>query len=352
MAAHREDAKRAVWSCDQVDSVDPPEIEAAYFDPDLKAWVLSRHADVLAAFHNASLLPGRRELDDATLEAEEVARLKMRDEVREALSPGRVRAWRAELRAHAETLSERLPVNEPVDLIDAYARPLCLRFAARVTGIAEADAAQLEEHAKIVSGATADPDDLTLREAAKRANEDLRSNFSAGPESLRDSGFVGLSQTLMGMAGAAWYALARTPEQWQVLRDAADGVDQAMEELLRYAGVLRILTRTASDDVELNGVSIRGGDRVYLRIFAANHDPARFGDPETLNCARRDTGHFAFGAGGHACVAANLIRTSAVAMTLPLLARFASVQLARPVEWRGGATMRMPASLWVSLGRG
>ena len=105
MAAHREDAKRAVWSCDQLDCVDPPEVEAAYFDSDLGAWVLSRHADVLAAFHNPSLLPGRRELADARLEAEEEARLKMRDEVRTELSPGRTRAWREELRVHAETLS-------------------------------------------------------------------------------------------------------------------------------------------------------------------------------------------------------------------------------------------------------
>lgn len=122
-----------------------------------------------------------------------------------------------------------------------------------------------------------------------------------------------------------------------------------MEELLRYAGVARILSRTATEDIDLNGIPIRKGDRIFLRIFAANHDPARFAEPKKLDCARRDAGHFAFGAGGHACVAANLVRTAAITMTLPLLTRFTSAQLARQVEWHGGSTMRSPVSLWVVL---
>jgi hypothetical protein len=35
----------------------PAETEAAYFDHLLNAWVLSKHADILAAFHASSLAP-------------------------------------------------------------------------------------------------------------------------------------------------------------------------------------------------------------------------------------------------------------------------------------------------------
>ena len=351
MTAHREDPLRPAWTRDQVDSLDPPEIEAAYFDSNLEAWVLSRHADLAAAFHTPSLIPGRRDLANVSLAAEEEARLKMRDEIRAALSPVQVRAWRERLRVDADALCEQLPVSEPVDLIGAYARPLCLRFAALVTNIPQDDAQELEDLAKIVSAATADPANTELRAQAKEATEILRSHFDVGPESLRDSGFVALSQTLCGIAGAACYALVRSPDQWTFLRCSPQSAEQAMEELLRYAGVLRVLSRTATQDIELNGVSIRKGDRVLLRVFAANHDPARFADPKRLDCARRDAGHFAFGAGGHACVAASLIRTAAITMTLPLLARFASVHFARPVEWQGGSTMRSPAALWCVLSR-
>ena len=349
MTAKQEDLLKPTWTRDQVDSLDPQEVEAAYFDSDLQAWVLSRHADLLAAFHAPSLVRGRRELENVSRESEEGALVKVREEVRGALSPVNVRAWREKLRVHADNLCRQLPVTKPVDLIADYARPLCRHLAAMVTGIAQSDADDLEELAKIVSAATADPENSTLQSAAKQANEALRSHFSTGPELLRDPGFVGMSQTLLGIVGASWYALAQCPHQWRLLRGSPESVDQAMEELLRYAGIVRILTRTATQDINLNGISIRKGERIILRVFAANRDPERFIEPNKLDCTRRDTGHFSLGAGAHACVAANLIRTAAIAMTLPLLARFVSIELARPVEWHGGSAMRSPASLPVVL---
>lgn len=349
MAAQRDVLSIPAWTRDALDSVDPPEIDPPYFDSDLQAWVFSRHADLLAAFHSPALIAGRRDLATVSFEAEEAARLKMREETREALCPARVRMWREELNANAGRLCQRLPSGDAVDLIAAYARPLCLSFAAMVTGISQGNAVDLEDLAETASAATADPENATLRESAKAANKTLRQYFHSGPEPLRDSGFVGLSQTLLRIVSGAWYALIQSPDQWALLRRLPESIDQAMEELLRFAGVIRILLRTAVEDVEINGARIRKGDQIILRIFAANHDGDRFSEPDRLDCTRREPGHFTFGAGGHACVAANLIRTAANVMTLPLVSRFASVHLARPVEWRGGSIIRDPAALWVTL---
>jgi hypothetical protein len=38
---------------------------------------------------------------------------------------------------------------------------------------------------------------------------------------------------------------------------------------------------------------------------------------------------------------------AAVSITAPLLQRFASANLARPIEWQGGSGFRSPRSLWV-----
>ena len=311
--------------------------------------MLSRHADLLAAFHSPALIAGRRDLATVSFESEEAARLKMREETRDVLCPAHVRAWRGELAVNAERLCEQLPVGDPVDLIAAYGRPLCLLFAARVTRITYEAAVNLEELAQNASAATAAPEDGALRESAKAASQTLRQYFPSGPEPLRDSGFVGLSQTLLRIVSSVWYALIQSPEQWSLLRRSPESIDQAMEELLRYAGAIRILLRTAIEDVDLNGAAIRKGDQIILRIFAGNHDPQRFSEPQRLDCARRDPGHFTLGSGGHACVAANLIRTAAIAMSEPLLTRFASVALSRPVEWRGGSILRNPAALWVAI---
>jgi cytochrome P450 len=139
------------------------------------------------------------------------------------------------------------------------------------------------------------------------------------------------------------------PQEWSLLHQQPELTEQAVEELLRYAGLARTLFRTATADLDLNGFSIRKGERVVLRIIAANRDPERFTEPHRVDVTRRDGGHFTLGAGPHACVAAGLIRMVAATMTHPLVQRFASATLALPVRWQGGSGFRSPSSLWVCL---
>jgi hypothetical protein len=335
-------------------------MEAAYFDEALKAWVLSRHADILAAFHASSLSPASHannqgsqpssESDQFERTRFESDRLRMRADAMEALSPAQLRVWREHLTPAAYALASSLPIEEPVDLMDAYARPLCLSLAAMVTGISRSDAECLCERAQGISAAAAEPYDPALRRSAKSASTELRNHFHSGAEALRESGFVALSQTMPCILGNAWFALMQFPQQWSLLHRQPELVEQAIEELLRYAGLVRILSRTATADIDLNGASIRRGERIILRIVAANRDPERFSHPNQVYVARRDAGHLTLGAGSHACVAANLIRMAAVAITRPLVQRFASANPARrPVDWQGGSGFRSPKSLWVCL---
>src|SRR5258708_15826017 len=147
------------------------------------------------------------------------------------------------------------------------------------------------------------------------------------------------------LLGNAWFALMQHPQEWSVLHQQPELMEQAMEELLRYAGLTRILSRVATSDIELNGAFIRRGERIILRIIAANRDPERFSHPNQVDVTRRDAGHLTLGAGAHACVAASLIRMAAIAITHPLMQRFASVNPARPVDWQGGSVFRFPKSL-------
>ena len=334
-------------------------MEAPYFDHALKAWVLSRHADILAALHSSSFSPANHASNDGSqpsgeyAECErdqcEPARLKMRAEAMASLSPAQLRAWREQLAPAARALAASLPIGEPVDLMGAYARPLCLSLAAMVTGISRSDAEHLCERARGISAAAAEPYDLTLRRSARCASAELQNYFPPGPEPLRESGFVAISQTMPCILGNAWFALMRYPQEWSLLHREPELVEQAVEELLRYAGLVRILSRTATMDIDLNGALIRSGERIILRIVAANRDPERFSHPNQVDLARRDAGHLTLGAGPHACVAANLIRMAAIAITRPLVQRFASANLSRPIDWQGGSGFRSPRSLAVHL---
>jgi len=349
MHAKRENPAVPAWPDDELDSPFPPEIEPAYFDEDLRAWVLSRHADVLAAFRAPSLCPASSKSTKAPDPVEEEQRLEMREKTLNALSPTQLRAWREELIPEARRVVERLPAEVPVDLVDQCARPFCLVLAAIVTGTSRDDAEAWYETAQPLSAAAAEPYDRTLRDRAKAADATLQGRFHSEYETLRTAGFVALAHTMQGILANAWFALMQHPEEWARLHQRPELMEQGVEELLRYAGLARIVARAATEDIDLNGVSIREGERIILRVIAANHDPDRFPDANQLNVTRPGGGHLTLGAGSHSCVAANLIRMATVAITQPLVQRFAAATPARAVEWQGGSGFRYPKSLWASM---
>ena len=259
----------------------------------------------------------------------------MRTETQEALSQKQLRAWRQRLVPEVYKLVDSLPNQQPLDLLGEYARPLCLSLAAMVTGIHLHDAESLQNAAQQVSAAAAEPYDSALRSSAKSANAVLRGCFHSGPEALRDSGFVALSQTLPCILGNAWLALVHHPKEWRLVHQEPELTEQAIEELLRYAGPVRILFRRATADVDLNGSLIRKGERIILRIVAGNRDSERFSHPNQVDVRRGGAGHLTLGAGPHSCVGASLIRMAAVTITHPLLKRFARASLSQ--LWIGRA---------------
>jgi len=351
MQAQREDISVPAWGNDRLDAPSSPEIEDACFDHSLDAWVFSRHADVLAAFRSPSLVPaGPNSKHTSDLEPyNESKRVAMRAETLEALSPAQLRIWREQLDSEVFTLLEALSIAQPVDLMRDVARPLCLSLAAMVIDIPMQQAETLRTTAQPVSASAADPYNSTLRTRAKAANVELRHCLHSGPETLRDGGFVALAHTMPALLGNAWYALLQHPQQWRLLHDQPELTGQAIEELLRHAGLSRILFRRATEDVTLNNAHIRKGDRIVLRIFAANHDPGRFTHPGEVDITRRDAGQLTLGTGKHSCAGASLLRMAAIAITQPLVQRFASATLAQPVDWQGSAGFRSPTSLWANL---
>ncbi|WP_263381761.1 cytochrome P450 [Granulicella arctica] len=349
MHARREQVSCPAWTSDQLDSTTPPEIEPAYFDDSLHAWVFSRHEDVLAAFRASSLVPAGPHAKVHAPPPDESALHNTRSETQESLSSTQLSLWRDQFSPLIQRVVDTLPEDRIVDLLEDYARPICLSLAAAITGIAPEVAPHLRSIAQPISASAADPHDPVLRTASKPATLTLRAFFHSGPEALRDSGFVALAHTMPSLMANLWYALLQHPHEWTRLHQSIDTAEQAIEELLRYAGLPRTLFRQASEDLHLAGCAIRKDDRIILRIIAANHDPQRFPHPDHVNLTRRAAGHLTLGAGPHACIAANLIRQVATSLTAPLLKRFATGTLAEEVRWQGGSGFRFPVALRVHL---
>ena len=324
-------------------------VEAPRFDEANGAWVLSRNSDILAACRTSCLALAGFDSTKVVKAPDEQAHRAMRAETLEALAPQQLRQWRDRLAEEAEALVEALPRERPVDLVGEYAQPLCLFLAAMATSVPMEEAERFARLAREVSEASAEPGDSALKMRAKAANVELRSNFSKGPEALRDSGFVALSQTLPCLLSKTWLALIEHSSQWQMLHADPALVEQTIEELLRFAGLVRVLYRVATADFDLNGLRIRQGARIILRISEGNRDGACFANPNQLDVTRRNPGHLSLGAGHHACVGANLIRMTMKQLTLPLVTRFETAEVTQSVEWQGGSRFLSPRSLWVSL---
>jgi len=357
MSASGEELSQPAWSSDHPASTSQMEIQPPYFDEKLGAWVLSRHADLMAAFRAPELILAGANPKKKTVMPDEDSRLHMRTEAQKVLSTGQLREWGKQLGAVASDLAASLPASpnisdlrgRPVDLFGEFAKPLCLTLAVMVTGADPTDAARLEKIARHISEAAADPYDPAVRSRSAEATPKLKGCFHAASEALRDPGFVALSNTLPCLLANVWYALVRNPQEWGRLHQHLNLTERAVEELLRYAGLTRLLFRRAVADVELNGTQIRKGDHLILRIIAANRDPERFPHPDHVDIGRRETGQLSLGAGLHSCVGANLIRMAAITLTRPLVERFASALLTEPVEWHGGAVFRSPVALRVLL---
>jgi len=338
-----------IWDTDHLASTEVPQAGEPYFDTKLSAWVLSRYSDVAAALSSPNLAAVGLKRDRKHTDEDEIARLKVRAETQAAISTEKLRLWEKETQRAANARVLVLTTDRPVDLLEEYAAPVCLILAALATNPDPYDAQRLSKLAEVVSDSAAEPFDVERKAKAKIANAELRPCFHSGPETLRDSGFVALSHTIVRLLGNMWFSLLQHPQQWSLLHREPSLVPRAVEELLRYAGFPRVLFRRAQVDTTLGNTQISAGDYLVLRIIAANRDPLRFADPNELDVTRRDVTQLMLGAGMHACVGAPLIRLAAVATTLSLVERFESVELAKTVEWRGGSGFVFPYSLRVHL---
>jgi cytochrome P450 len=350
MPVSTEEPAHAAWDQDRPDSTLPPFPQPPFFDHALDAWVLTRYSDITEALRQPSLLPAsltKRNRPPASITTEEHQHL--RDDARGELSPARMRVWKRQLTHEAQTCANALSHFHPVDLLADYARPVCLSFAASVTGIDDSMASSLCEKSRRISAFAADPYNSALKAPAKSAAHDLKPVFPPGPESMRDAGFVALSQTLPALLGNIWFALVQHPREWQRLHQNPHLVPRAIEELIRYAGFTRGITRYANVDLTIGEAFISKGQHVLLRIQPAHHDPEYFRDPSRLEITRRAARHLSFGAGGHACVGAGLLRMACSAITRPLLSNFASANLAASVSYQGGAVFVSPEKLSVNL---
>lgn len=313
-----------------MDPLCPAPPQPPSFDSTLRALVLSRHADVIAALHE----PALRQESAPGKDSEKPP--NVRAHLLDALSPAKLKQWQRAMDRSACEIIATLPANCRVDLLGDVIRPWTLDLAILTLRDGPAHRRRLQRLAHGRSAAKS-------RLRSKLANLEFKLFFRG--RLIDKSVFIGVSETLPAFLANAWVALLRDPGEFARLRSHPELIPPAIEEFLRYSGLVHSLVRVASADTSLAGVQIAAGDKVILKLASANHDPEQFPDPDRLDIARCPAGHLALGHGEHSCVGALLLRAASTALTRALITRFAGAQIEGEIEWRWGGTLVSPASL-------
>lgn len=296
--------------------------------------------------------------------------------VRKVLSAGFRADALSRLRPEIERIADELLDGqegvETFDFVQAVARPLPVRVISRVLGIDGPDNAEVmawSDGLAAFIGAPLPTQDLARRAHAsllamtryfeellphkrRMPGDDLVSRLVQAEASGEIEGSAELlsqcamllfagHETTRNLLGNGLQALLSHPAQWQCLQSEPALLPAAVRELLRYDSPVQYTGRRVTTDLVLHGQLLRRGDLVVPLIGAANRDPARYPDPDTLNVARENGGSLSFGSGPHVCIGAALTRMEAEIVLRGLLRRWPALRLADVrTRWSGNPVYR------------
>ncbi|MFI9007601.1 cytochrome P450 [Actinosynnema sp. NPDC053489] len=338
--------------------------------PQLDAYLLTRHADIVAALKDRRLSPANmtqgldaftRDQQDELLPLRESIHLWMghtveADHVRfqqllkRYFTPATVNGLRPRIRELTTELLDAAADRGGMDVVTDLAYPLPANVIAEMLGMPTSEREQLQTWSRDLLAIFQLADFERLRQAQRSVLEmedyvrglvrqrrtdprdDLISMFvDAEREGLVTEHEIVANCVLLLFAGHETTAglianglalLLQHPDELTRLRTDPDLTPAAVEEVLRCDGPASSIVRESTAPVEVGGLELPAGTRVYLAIAAGNRDPEVFPDPDRFDITRRPNRHTAFGLGAFYCLGAALARTETDECFRALLPRF------------------------------
>ena len=265
------------------------------------------------------------------------------------LSPAAVKRWEPFVEDLVRAcLDERIEQGR-IDFVDDLANivPAVLTLAMLGIPLAKWTIYNEPAHASVYTPPDS-PDAARVRELYLAMGVDLYTNLTEIREKPRpgiidalaklridgepppDIELLGMVNLLIGGGFDTTTALTAHALEWlsqhpderdRLSRDRASLLDPATEEFLRFFTPAPGDARTISEDMELSGVTLKEGERVWLSWAMANRDPALFDDSDRIHLDRKGNRHFSFGLGVHRCIGSNVARTVLKSMLTAVLDR-------------------------------
>jgi cytochrome P450 len=380
------------------------ETAPAFRSEQWQCMVLTRYDDVAAAvkdtvrFSNADrfsklldqlpaelqdlIAPLRAHYASGILQCDPPDHGRIRGLVNRAFTPSAVRQAVPRIEALVDELLDAAIATGSFDLVADLARPLPAMVVAEMLGVPPEDRGMFGPLGDDLTGLQAAGS--AVRPAAERAvaavvgledyfgelyrarraeprDDLLTALLSAheGDDRLTENELVNTCVTILvaghettrNLIGNAAITFHRHPGAWEELRSGRLRLERAVEEILRFESPIQRGWRRVAERCELHGEPMEVGDLLFLMLGAANRDPRRFADPETLDLDRADNPHLAFGWGPHFCLGAALARLEARIVLAALLRRFERLDPLSEPSFNPSIHMRGIASFDVDLRR-
>lgn len=238
----------------------------------------------------------------------------------------------------AQTLLRELVDHPNPDAVRDFAAPFVMDVFAAVLGVPQGLTREIREVGVRYGFAIQDMDDAVIAECSSRLYEiaetvywervqqdaDPDRDLVAGLRRAAQDPSNGITDTtaiatvrqliVAGMGapqavlGSTIVHLAQDQDLQQHLRDHPVDLPAAIEEFLRLHSPYRVFARTAKQDTQVHGRTVRQDEPIALIYPSANRDPARFDRPDEFILHRKQNSHMAFGRGSHRCPAATMGR--------------------------------------------
>ena len=346
-------------------------------------YYVARHADINTVAHATDVFSSARgvtyfdsmPLSFVTMDDPEHAR--MRRTVSRQFTARYVSGLRERTRVYVDRALDAIQPGEPVEVVDVLTAPIPLQIIAEMLGLPASDlrfirswtdammdaGGRLEEPGVLESATgsflswTEYVDAQVADRIANPGSDLLSALANSGDEALDRDALAMFATTLMvagnettrHTASKAILTLANHPDQLSRLVDESVPVSTAVEEVLRWTSVARVMMRTVTRDTAVAGTALRSGDRVALLYPSGNRDELVFENADQFLVDRTPNPHLAFGVGAHFCLGASLARMELDAILTGLLRRYAHLALDAEPVYRSNGLVDGLASLRVRI---
>ena len=380
--------------------------DPVHWSPAMKAWIVTRHADVKqVALNNRQISADRltpffktnpeyqrgsieslvRYLNHWMVFRDPPDHTRLRRLFNKAFTPTSVENLRPNVEdivAHLiDGMEAKARRGETVDYIADFAYPLPASVIMDLLGVPRADLERVKVwsddialfigtaqvagnmYLRAESGAKAMSDyfRVLVEDRTARPRDDMISHLVLARDdrdALSTDEIIGTAilllfaghETTTNLIGNGFLYSMKHRGEWERLIADPSLAPTAVEEFLRYDGPSGAFARVAAADLEMGGKTIREGQRIFAFMNSANRDPDAFDDPERFDIGREPNAHLTFGHGIHFCLGAPLARLEAQIAATRLAERLPHIRLSGgDPEWHDSLILRGVKGLPVKL---